>query len=118
MSHKQKAQVILVNKSLSDNSIQIVMPPFRPISMYEIEDDYDNIVEEIKKDIHDTDMSKHIVGFVTAFKDSIESNDILPIADYFMQHGSGQVDASEMVRMFDLLGDFIDTAADKNRLMH
>ena len=118
MSQKQKAQVILVNKSMSDNSVQIVMPPFRPISMYEIEDNYDAIVSEIKSQIPDREMSNHIIGFVTAFKDSIDVKDIFPIAEYFMKHGTGQVDTTEMIRMFDLLGDFIDQASDQNRLMH
>lgn len=118
MDQNQRTQVILVNKSHSDNSVQIVIPPFRTISLYEIEDDYDNIIKEIKSYIHDKQLQEHVIGFVTAFKESVDTEDVLPIADYFMNSSASQVDPSEMIRMFQLLAEFIDEASDNNRLMH
>lgn len=118
MNQNHKSQVILVNKSHSDNTIQIVIPPFRAINLYEIEDNYDNIVKEIKSYISDKQLQDHVVGFVSAFKESIDTEDVLPIADYFMNSGASQTDPSEMIQMFQLLGEFIDEASDKQRLMH
>lgn len=118
MDKNQTSQIILVNKSLSDNSVQIVIPPFRAISMYEIEDNFDNIIMEIKDNIHDEQLQKHIVGFVSAFKESIDTADVFPIAEYFINSSSGQSEPAEMIQMFQLLKEFIEQASDKHRLMH
>lgn len=118
MSKEKKTQIIMVNKSLSDDTIQIVMPPFRPISMYEIEDHYDSVVSEIESNISDKELKDHLVGFVSAFKESIDNKDVLPIAEYFMQYGANHSEPTDMIKMFELLGEFIEQASDVNRLMH
>lgn len=118
MNKNQKSQVILVNRSMSDNSIQIVIPPFRAISMYEIEDDYENIVSEIKGNILEKELQDHVLGFVEAFRDSLDTQDVFPIAEYFLSNGSPNADPSEMIQMFQLLKEFIEQASDFQRMMH
>lgn len=118
MNQNQNSQIIIVNKSMSDNSVQIVIPPFRAISLYEIEDDYDNIVKEIQELNFEPKLQEHVLGFVDAFKECIDTEDVLPIAEYFMNSGASHAEPTEMIQMFQLLGEFIDEASNKNRLMH
>ena len=86
MKKEKETQIIIVNRSLVDDSIQIVIPPFRPINMYELEDNFDGVVDEIESYVLDKTVAKQVIGFVSAFKDSLEEQDVLPIVEYFMKH--------------------------------
>ncbi len=118
MKKEKETQIIIVNRSLVDDSIQIVIPPFRPINMYELEDNFDGVVDEIESYVLDKTVAKQVIGFVSAFKDSLEEKDVLPIVEYFMKHEINNRDPQHMVEILESLKDFIEMASDENRLMH
>ncbi|MDE8290993.1 hypothetical protein PT165_07595 [Erysipelothrix rhusiopathiae] len=48
MKQGHESQVIIVNRNPYDSSIQIVIPPFRPINLFEIEDNFEEVKLEIE----------------------------------------------------------------------
>ncbi len=118
MEKENKSQMIIVNRSPFDQSIQIVIPPFRPINLYELEDNFDEVVEEIEAQITDDLVAEQIVGFVGAFKDSLEEGDVLPIIDYFMQHDINTMKPQELIQVFESLKEFIQLANSTERILH
>ncbi|QIK70515.1 hypothetical protein G7062_09455 [Erysipelothrix sp. HDW6C] len=112
------SQVIIVNRSAADASIQIVIPPFRPISLFELEDSFEEVTREIKDNIHDVRLSDKIIGFVTAFKDSMDEEDVLPIVEYFLQGDVTTMDPNQIQLVFATIKEFIDFTNDNERLMH
>ena len=118
MEKEKEAQMIIVTKSAADNGVQIIMPPFRAIHLYELEDNFEGIVKEINDSIYDKDLMKHMIEFFSAFRDGMISGDPLPIIEYFMSHDPKNRKPQDMMKIFDSLKDFIETANDENRLMH
>ncbi len=118
MENEKKAQMIIVNKSAADDGIQIIMPPFRAIHLFELEDNFDEIVVEIKESVFDQALSKHMIEFFSAFREGMMSGDPLPIIEYFMNHDPSNRNPQDMMKIFDSLKDFIENANDEDRLMH
>lgn len=118
MFEDNKAQVIIVNRSPVDDSIQIVVPPFRPISLYEIDDSYEEVREEIFAQVDDKIIANKIIEFMDAFKDSIDTKDAFPIVEYFIDHYESDMEPDHIKQIFDSVDEFIESIHDQNRLMH
>ncbi|CAM4306040.1 hypothetical protein H9L01_06880 [Erysipelothrix inopinata] len=118
MKEMQQSQVIIVNRNPADSSIQIIIPPFRPINLFEIEDNFEGITQEIETKVSDNQISEQIIHFVTAFKDSMEEEDILPIVEYFLIRDVEAMNPEEIKMIFDAVKEFIEYIKDDNRLMH
>ena len=72
----------------------IVFPFFRPISLYEIEDDY-RILEEIKESHPEDEFMDQMILFIDAFRDSLTEKSTDPLVEYFLlNHG----DNSDVIR--------------------
>lgn len=110
-------QVIIVNGELPSGP-QIVFPFFRPISLYEIEDDFDNLMREIEEDNGDVEFMDQMILFMQAFKDALEEKNSDPLVYYFMINHGNEVDFNQIQDVFDVLDDFIEKATDENRPMH
>ncbi|WZU02791.1 hypothetical protein MGH68_07935 [Erysipelothrix sp. D19-032] len=61
----QMNQLIIMNKNPADASLQIVIPPFRPINLFELEDDFESVTHEIQRNIYDQKLANYIIDFVT-----------------------------------------------------
>lgn len=118
MEKENEPQVIIVNRSAHDQNLQIVIPPFRPIYLYELEDNFDEVVEEIEMKIADHQVAKHIIGFISAFKESIEDGDVLPIVDFFMNSNINAMKPQDLIPVFESLKEFIIMANSENRILH
>lgn len=115
----EEKQVIIVNKNPVDLSMQILIPPFRPINLYEIEDNLDSVLEEIQSFIANEQVETHVVSFLTAIHDAMNDRDIMPLIDYFfIEEDFETIDPKQTQLIFDTLQDFIKSANDENRLMH
>lgn len=115
---EQITQVIIVNKNPADMSMQIVIPPFRPISVYELEDNHEDIVAEIREQILDDRVADHIVSFIEALHEAITEEDILPVVEFLLKGDIANIDPEHMRNVFTVLNDFITDINDENRLMH
>lgn len=118
MENQNKSQVIIVNRSPHDQSIQIVIPPFRPINLYELEDSYDEVISEIRNQIQDESVSVQVIGFVEAFKESLDEGDVLPIMDYFMANDINSMKPNDLIQIFEYLKEFIDLENSTERILH
>lgn len=116
--NEQITQVIIVNKNPADLSMQIVIPPFRPISVYELEDSHEDVIKEIKEKIRDTRVADHIVTFIEALHEAITEEDILPVVEFLLKGDITNIDPVHMSNVFAVLNDFIEDINDENRLMH
>lgn len=118
MSETEKSQVVIVNMNPADSNVQIIIPPFRPVSLYEIEDSFDEICEEIQTSIHEPAVADSIIEFVSAFKETLDDGDILPLMEYFGNTNIQNLNVGELRLLFDSLRDFLNQNKNKNRLMH
>ena len=118
MEKNEKSQVIIVNRSPYDQSIQIVIPPFRPIHLYELEDNFDEVVEEIEMKIGDRDVANRVIEFISAFKESLEEGDVLPIMDYFMSNDINTMKPNDLIQIFESLKEFITLENSSERILH
>lgn len=107
--------VILMSNSPNSGPV-LVLPFFRPISIYEIEDDFDSLVEELKA--LKIPYEKELIEFLKAFKESLSAKNVEPLFSYFMLNMADDMDLSNIQPIFEALGNFIDTATDVNRPMH
>ena len=115
----EEKQVIIVNKNPVDLSMQILIPPFRPINLYEIEDNLEAVLEEIQTYRVNENIKRYIVSFFTAIHDAMNEKDILPLVEYFfLEEDFETFDAKETQAVFETLQEFIRSANDENRLMH
>src|SRR5690554_765475 len=111
------SQVLIMNGNLPSGP-QIVFPFFRPISLYEIEDDYDNLVKEIKENHEDEEFLDQMVLYIDAFRVSLKEKSADPLIHYFLINAGGSVDVNQIQDVFDALDNFIEQATDENRPMH
>lgn len=118
MNSKQGSQTIIITGNPAEARFQIVIPPFRPINMFELEDSFDSVVEEIETNIFDEKVSGAMIHFITAFKDSIESETIVPLVEYFVQNKVQGMSSQDMKLVFDSVREYINYANDENRVMH
>ena len=113
-----QSQTIIVNRSFADNSLQIVIPPFRPIHFYELEDDFETVLSEIRTTIQDEATAVIISGFVTAFRDSILKEDVTPIIEFFLADHQAHMNPSDIRAMHEGIQEFITMIQNEDRLMH
>ena len=117
MDNLNYRQILIVNGN-SLSGPQIVLPFFRPISIYEIEDDYDNLVLEIKNNRLNDAFLDEMLSFIGAFRTSLLEKNADPLVHYFIMNHGSNVDVHQIQDVFDTLDDFIEQATDENRLMH
>ncbi len=110
-------QSIIIMNNNAAMGPQIVLPFFRPISIYEIEDNYDELIGEVKKADLD-EFQDEIISFLDAFKESLEIKHAEPLFNYFLFNHATSIDASQIKEVFSALNDFIAHATDEGRPMH
>lgn len=108
--------IIIVNNNAAMGP-QIVLPFFRPISIYEIEDNYDELITEVKAATGD-EFQEQIISFLDAFKESLDAKTAEPLFNYFIFNHAGNIDTDQIQDVFDALDDFIAYATDDTRPMH
>lgn len=113
-----KGQVIIITGNRDDARFEIVIPPFRPISMFEIEDDLDAVLDEISNTVYDEDIAAVMTDFIQAFHDAIDKEDMYPLVDYFIRNNVKGLEAQDMKLIFDSVKEYIDYSTDTERLMH
>lgn len=118
MTKENNTQVVLVNLNPVDSSIQITIPPFRPVHLYEIEDYFDELVEEVETNIYETTIQKGITNLLQAFKDAMEEGDILPLMDYFGKQNFRNVRVEEVRMIFEAIKNYQDTQDAKTMMLH
>lgn len=118
MDPRQRSQTIIITGNVSEARFQIVIPPFRPINMFELEDDFDNVVMEIQENIQDEKISATMIEFVTAFKDSINTENVVPLVEYFIENKVQGLTSNDMKLVFDSVREYIHFSNDQNRVMH
>lgn len=118
MDQKYGSQTIIITGNPLEARFQIVIPPFRPINMYELEDDFDEVVEEIKMNVLDKHVSNAMIQFITSFKDSIETETVIPLVEYFIQNKIQGMSSDDMKLVFDSVREYIHYSNDENRAMH
>lgn len=118
MAQETKSQMIIITGDREDARFEIVIPPFRPISMFELEDEFEAVCDEIENTIYDEDLSEAIINFISAFHDAIKVKDVVPLVDYFVANNVQGMEAHDMKLVFDSLREFIHYSTDENRLMH
>lgn len=111
-------RVVIINNTSLATGPQIVFPSFRPISLFEIEDDFDNLVSEIENNYQSTNVAKDIVAFIGAFKESLEDKTADALIDYFTFNFGGNMDPAQITELFFALDSFIEGATDEERLMN
>lgn len=109
--------VVILSQSRGTTGPQIVLPFFRPISIYEIEDSYEELVEEIKAEASE-DIHKELLSFLDAFKASLEQKTADPLFEYFIFNHGPNLDNNQISEVFDALDGFIEEATDMSRPMH
>ncbi len=114
---KSNVQSIIIMNNSASMGPQIVLPLFRPISIYEIEDSYDELIDEIHED-KENEFKDEIISFLEAFKESLEKKTADPLFNYFVFNHAGNIDMNQIQDVFDALDDFIEVATDENRPMH
>ena len=118
MESKKGTQTIIITGNPAEARFQIVIPPFRPINMYELEDDFDNVIEEIETNVVSENASNAMIHFVTAFKDAIETETVVPLVEYFIQNNIQGMTSEDMKLVFDSVREYIHYSTDENRAMH
>lgn len=116
MSTPNVQSIIIVNNNSSMGPL-IVLPYFRPISIYEVEDNYDELIHEVKQSVHEN-LHEEIVLFLGAFKASLEAKSADPLFDYFVLNHGNNIDFNQVHEVFDALDDFIEHATDETRPMN
>ena len=114
---KQNVQSIVIMNGNASMGPQIVLPFFRPISIYEIEDDYDDLIKEIKTKT-ESELKDEMISFLDAFKESLEAKTADPLFNYFVFNHAGNIDMNQIQDVFDALDNFIEVATDEDRPMH
>ena len=118
MSEFKGNQTIIISGNPLESRFEIIIPPFRPINMFELEDDFENVVEEIENNVMNEEVSEVIIHFITAFKDSIEKEEIVPLLDYFLNSNIKGLEADDMKLIFDALREYIHYSTNEERLMN
>ncbi len=109
--------IVILNNSHGTRGPQIVLPFFRPISIYEIEDSYEDLVKEIKAGATE-EIHEELFAFLAAFKASLEAGTADPLFEYFIFNHGGNMDMNQIGDVFDALDGFIEVATDLSRPMH
>ncbi|WP_159638067.1 hypothetical protein [Erysipelothrix anatis] len=114
----QMNQLIIMNKNPADASLQIVIPPFRPINLFELEDDFESVTHEIQRNIFDQKLANYIIDFVTAFRDAMEEADVLPIVEFFLTGDETAMNPDQIKSIFETIKEFVELVNNEERLMH
>lgn len=109
--------LILITNVNAPNGPQIVLPSFRPISLYEIEDNYEELVQEVQATIDDPLVVNELEFFLSAFRESLNAKNIRPLMDYFVINHGGRIDLDALHPALEALSGFIDNVTDINRKM-
>lgn len=118
MTDQRNHQIVIINNANLTMGPQIVFPSFRPISLFEIEDDYDNLVHEINVKFKDYELKDELIEFIAAFKGALDDKSIEPLIQYFIINHAGRFDINQAQAVFRVLGQFINEATDETRLMN
>ena len=118
MKENKIEQTIIITGNAAEARFQIIIPPFRPINMFELEDDFENVVDEIELKVANEEMASAIIHFITAFKDSIESEEVVPLLDYFISKNIKDMEPSDMNLVFQALREYIHYSTNEERLMN
>lgn len=118
MDKQVKGQVIIITGNRNDARFEVVIPPFRPISMFEIEDNVDEVLEEVADTVYDEDVADVISDFIQAFHDAIQKEDMVPLVEYFMNSNIQGLENQDMKLVFDSVKEYLDYSKDTSRLMH
>ena len=118
MNSNVSSQTIIITGNASEARFQIIIPPFRAINMFELEDSFDNVVEEIETKILDDTVSHAMIEFITAFKDSIQSETIVPLVEYFISNKIQGMTPDDIKSVFYSVREYIHYSNDETRVMH
>lgn len=118
MNSKQGTQTIIITGNPAEARFQIVIPPFRPINMFELEDSFEGLVEEIQSVIQSKIASLAMISFITAYRDAIQSETIVPLVEYFIQNKTQGMSSMDMKLVFDSVREYIHFSNDESRVMH
>ncbi|AMC93139.1 hypothetical protein AOC36_03870 [Erysipelothrix larvae] len=114
---QERFTIVISNGNLSTGP-QLVLPSFRPISLYEIEDDFDQLTQEVEVGVSDEMIRNEMIEFLSAFKEALRLKNVLPLVDYFVMNHGGRVNMEQIKPAFDALSELIDTVTDSNRRMN
>ncbi len=109
--------IVILSNNHGTSGPQIVLPFFRPISIYELEDSYEDLVQEIKAEANES-IHDELFSFLDAFKESLEERTADPLFEYFMFHQGIQMDTNQLGDVFDALDGFIMEATEPTRPMN
>lgn len=115
---KDNKQVVIMNLNPVTMELQIIIPPFRPVTLDEIEEDYEELCDEISASIEDDLIAEAIVILLGAFKETLEDGNILPLMDYFGKAQFANIQPEEIQAIFDSLHEFMDDNHRDPKLMH
>lgn len=118
MNSKQGTQTIIITGNPAEARFQIVIPPFRPINIFELEDSFQGVVEEIQIVIQSEKASMAMISFITAYRDAIQTETIIPLVEYFIQNNVQGMSSMDMKLVFDSVREYIHFSNDENRVMH
>lgn len=121
MKAENLSKVIILNDGLYTSEPQIIFPFFRPISIYELDDenDYEELIQEINSDLTDEAIKDDMILLVSLFKDSLEEKNAEPIFNYFLfNYEEDTIDFDQIHDVVEVLNDFIERITDEDRPMH
>lgn len=118
MDKKHGTQTIIITGNKEEARFQIIIPPFRPINMFELEDNFKMLTKEIENSILDDNLSSAMIEFITAFKNAIEKENVVPLVEYFVNHEVKNMGSQEMKLIFDSVREYINYSTDEDRLMN
>lgn len=107
---------IIVHKDPQDLITKIIIPPFRPVPIYEIEENLELLVDEINSTINPIS-AKFIVGFFTSFSQAVTNDNPLSLVDFFFDAQSNPKKET-IDQVIEMLKFLINEANNEDRLMH
>ncbi|NLW14726.1 MAG: hypothetical protein GX038_00480 [Erysipelothrix sp.] len=117
MSKSNTQSIIMVNQKHGLAGPQLILPFFRPISIYEIEDSYDALIREIKG-TSGLDFGDEMILFLEAFRSSLVQKNSDPLLEYFIFNFNANIEMDQYHVIIEALEEFIERATDENRPMH
>lgn len=106
------AVAVLENGQIFD--FQIIMVSFRPISFFEIDDSYDELVAEIKRTTQDGALQDKMLEFIQAFKSTIESKTIEPLSSFLKSNGEARLDPKQIEGIYQSIQTYLSFESNQN----
>ncbi len=108
--------VVNVRENGQISDFQLIMLSFRPISFYEIDDNYEELCQEIIDQVDNVTQRSSMLQFISAFKSTIDSQSVEPMRNYLKALNTGRLSLEQQDGICKSIQSFLEYNANQTHL--